>query len=106
MKALLTLSALFVALSLSACGDKHQTYAVDALEQAQANAIANAPKAEAIKFDDENAAKAGTTTTDVAAPATGATAEATAPTTADTAATEQPTDTATATAEATATTTQ
>lgn len=106
MKALLTLPALFVALSLSACGNKHQTYAVDALEQAQANAIANAPKAEPIKFDDENATKAGTATTDAAAPAdaTTATAEATAPATADTTATattEQPANTATATAEAT-----
>lgn len=107
MKALLTLSALFVALSLSACGDKHQTYAVDALEQAQANAIANAPKAETIKFDDENTAKAGTATTDAAAPAdaTTATAEATAaPATADTTATAEAAKTeqsatATATAE-------
>lgn len=99
MKTPLTLSALFIALSLSACGDKHQTYAVDALEQAQANAIANAPKAESIKFDDENSAKVGATTTnttDTATPANTATAttEATEPAT-----TEQSTDTATATAE-------
>lgn len=106
MKALLTLSTIFIALSLSACGNKHQTYAVDALEQAQANAIANAPKAEPIKFDDENAAKAGTAATDAAAPAdaTTATAEATAPATADTTATAEAAKTeqsatATATAE-------
>lgn len=53
MKAQLVGSMLVAALVLSACGEKHEkVYAVDKVEEAQAAALAKAPKAEEIVFDD------------------------------------------------------
>lgn len=80
MKALFALSALFLTLSLTACGGGHGTKAVEVVEAAEANAKALAPTAEPIKFDDENLPKMGeaaatstdTTATDTAAPASDA----------------------------------
>lgn len=53
MKAQLVGSMLVAALVLNACGEKHEkVYAVDKVEEAQAAALAKAPKAEEIVFDD------------------------------------------------------
>lgn len=118
MKKYAVLASTLLALTLTACGDKKQhVYAVDAVEVAQANAIANAPKAEPIKFDDEGTAPpapaseapakdANTATATAEAPATTAPADtASAPASTTPAETAPATDanTATATAEAPAT---
>lgn len=59
MKKTLVLTALVLA--LTACGgdDHSKVYAVDVVETAEQNAKDVAPVAEPIKFDDENAPKAG-----------------------------------------------
>lgn len=66
MKSYKAYAAVLAAVLLTACGDKHPAvHAVDKLEEAQANAIAKAPKAEEIKFGDEGQ-KVATSTTDAA----------------------------------------
>lgn len=82
MKALFALSALFLTLSLTACGGGHGTKAVEVVEAAEANAKALAPTAEPIKFDDENLPKMGesaATSTDTTATDTAATTDTAAP---------------------------
>lgn len=47
-------------LVLVGCGDKHEkVHAVDKVEEAQAAAVAKAPKADAVKFDDHGQAPMG-----------------------------------------------
>lgn len=79
MKKYSVIASTLLALALTACGGKHDhVYAVDALEEAQANALANAPKAESITFNDEKSSVA-TATENVATQSNDtATAEATA----------------------------
>lgn len=78
MKTVFALSALCVALSLTACNKHHGTHAVEMLETAEAEAKAKAPAVKPLKFDDENAPKAGSTAaaTDPAAAQSGDTAPA------------------------------
>lgn len=53
MKAKLFTAIISTSLLLSACGGSHNNpKAVDKLEEAEANALAKAPKAEEVKFDD------------------------------------------------------
>lgn len=52
MKAKLFTAIISTSLLLSACGGHNNPKAVDKLEEAEANAKANAPKAEEVKFDD------------------------------------------------------
>lgn len=53
MKAKLFTAIISTSLILSACGGSHNNpKAVDKLEEAEANALAKAPKAEEVKFDD------------------------------------------------------
>ena len=52
MKAKLFTAIISTSLLLSACGGHNNPKAVDKLEEAEANAIANAPKAEEVRFDD------------------------------------------------------
>lgn len=63
MKKYFVIASTFLALALTACGGKHdQVYAVDALEEAQATALANAPTAEPIVFGDEDKSSVSTAT--------------------------------------------
>lgn len=63
MKKYSIIASTLLALALTACGGKHdQVYAVDALEEAQANALANAPTAEPIVFGDEDKSSVSTAT--------------------------------------------
>lgn len=52
MKAKLFTAIISTGLLLSACGGHNHPKAVDKLEEAKSNAIANAPKSEEIRFDD------------------------------------------------------
>lgn len=52
MKAKLFTAIISTSLLLSACGGHNHPKAVDKLEEAKSNAIANAPKSEEIRFDD------------------------------------------------------
>lgn len=52
MKAKLFTAIISTSLLLSACGGHNNPKAVDKLEEAEANAIANTPKAEEVRFDD------------------------------------------------------
>ncbi len=92
-KILISLLAISV---LTACGNDHheKMHAVDAVKLAEQNALANAPVAEPIKFDDEGMPKMGST-------ATTDTATATETVTTTDAATAENTDAQTATAEVT-----
>lgn len=83
MKVQFVAATLAAAALLSACGNKHEgVHAVDKLQEAEAAALAKAPKAEEVKFDDEGQPTFAETS--------GATAEADAAQATDTAATEQP----------------
>ncbi|MPY08880.1 hypothetical protein [Moraxella catarrhalis] len=54
MKIFAVTASAFVALMLTACGHGHEkVHAVDRIEEAQAAALANAPKAEDMVFGDE-----------------------------------------------------
>lgn len=84
---LLTITLL--CLGLSACGDEHghgHVHAVDAIEEAQTAALAKAPKADPIKFDDEHLPRAGSTTQTATtdAPSSDTASDATATPTTDT----------------------
>lgn len=60
MKAKLFTAIISTSLLLSACGGDHaHPKAVDKLEEAEANAKANAPKAEEVKFDDHGQSTMG-----------------------------------------------
>lgn len=103
MKKYCIIASTLLAVALTACGDKkEQVYAVDAVQEAEAKAIANAPKAEPMKFDDEHLPPlTGTTTTTDSSTVTADTT-ATAPTDGQAAATTAeaaPTATSEATAE-------
>ena len=74
MKFFAVTASMAAVLALSACGNNHEkVYAVDRVEEAQAAALANAPKAEEVVFEDEGAP---TMTTETAAADTSADAAA------------------------------
>ncbi|OAV32438.1 hypothetical protein [Moraxella catarrhalis] len=74
MKIFAVTALAFVTLMLTACGHGHEkVHAVDRVEEAQAAALANAPKAEEVVFEDEGAP---TMTTETAAADTSADAAA------------------------------
>ncbi|MDO4450884.1 MAG: hypothetical protein Q4B79_08010 [Moraxella sp.] len=52
MKAKFLTAIISTSLLLTACGHDHAPKAVDKLEEAQTNALANAPTAEAVQFED------------------------------------------------------
>ena len=63
MKIFAVTALAFVTLMLTACGHGHEkVHAVDRVEEAQAAALANAPKAEDMVFGDEGVSKMTTET--------------------------------------------
>lgn len=89
----LQLACLMAVLSLTACGEHHHSvHATERVAEASEHAFAKAPKAEAIKFDDEGMPKIHET----ANTPTDSTTNTATPTTANT----ENTDTATATVSA------
>lgn len=103
----LQLACLMAVLSLTACGEHHHSvHATERVAEASEHAFAKAPKAEAIKFDDEGMPKihetantptdstTNTATTDTATPTT-ANTENTDTATATVSADSKPADTAT-----------
>lgn len=69
MKIQLLVAALAAATLLSACSKGEHVHAVDKVQEAEAAALAKAPKAEEVKFEDEGQAPVATATTEPAAEA-------------------------------------
>lgn len=106
MKAKIVTAIIGASLLLTACGGDHaHPKAVEKLEEAQANALAKAPKAEEVKFDDHGqppmGGVGGTSGAKAAEPAETATEEPAATATAEVAKTDatETANTATAAAE-------